>query len=228
MKETLANEPDAIVQAQEESQNRRVEVLNTSGFKGWFSQIESQVAQGLIPSLTSKEGVTIADKFSNLTELAPAQPAKSTETPIMEAITDDLKTVFGEGVESEIDTLVTEQIMPLRGKEDEEIDKPNKYLVIAIKNVLRDVMAVARVFQLTDDQLKELYSQENPEQMRAASLMSLELSLLTRSLKGIAREKGYCKKAMHEEHIWTVRGLRDVPRTGLAAIGEFIDKHLAS
>lgn len=227
MSETLINVPDPIGEIQKECQGERIEALRASGFEGWFSQLESEFNKGLIPNLIPEEGRAIADKFANLSELVPSQPSKSTETPIMEAIAGDLKVVFGEKIEPEIDTLIAEQLMPLRGS-GEISDEPNKFLAIAVENILRDVVAVARAFQLTDSQLKELYPDENPEQMRAASLENLKISLLTRSLKGEARKKGLCKKAMHEEHIWMIRGVRDVPPSSLKVIGKFIDDQLAS
>lgn len=228
MSEVLTTDPDLIGQIQKEYQDKRVEALGDSGFKGWFLQIESEINQRLVPSLTNEEGLAIARKFGNLSELTPSQSPKNTETPIMNAITDDLRIVFEEEIEPEINTLVVEQLMPLRGKEDAETSEPNKYLVMAVKNILRDVVAVARVFQLTDNQLKELYPEEDPEQMRAASLVNLELSLLIRSRKGQARERGLCRKPMHKEHVWILRGTRDVPPTSLEVIGEFIDNHLVS
>lgn len=204
-------------------ENKRREALKKSGFDEWFSQFEAQLQAGLIPPLTFEEGRLCAKRFSNLKELQPSQSTKTTETPIMTAITTDLKEVFGDSVEEEISSLVVEKLMPLRGIEITSETEPNKFLVIATKNVLRDIVAVARVFQMTDQEIKDLYPEVKPDSMREASLRNLSLSLLFRGLKGQARTEGLCAEEMHREHIWMGRGLRDIPSGGLQAIGKFIN-----
>jgi len=220
--------PEALLAAQEAFKTERIEALKDSGFSEWFLQFETQLQEGLIPSLTSEEGYLCAERFSNLEELQPSQPAKTTETPIMEAITADLKEVFGNSIDKEIATLVVAGLMPLRGINTALETEPNRFLVIATKNILRDIVAVARVFQMTDQELRNLYPEIEPEKMREASLGNLSLSLLYRGLKGQARAAGFCAKEMHEEHIWMLRGLRDIPPGGLGVIGKFIDNKLIS
>jgi hypothetical protein len=215
---------EMIREVQNVFENRRREALEKSGFDEWFSQFEAQLQAGLIPSLTFEEGRLCAERFGNLKELQPSQPTRTTETPIMTAITADLKEVFGDLIEEEISSLVVEKLMPLRGIEITPETEPNKFLAIATKNILRDVVAVARAFQMTDQEIKDLH----PEVKREASLRNLNFSLLFRGLKGEARTEGLCAEEMHQEHIWMVRGLRDIPPGGLQAIGEFIDKKTTS
>lgn len=229
MTETLPRSENEILRVVKMGfENRRVEALESSGFGSWFSHIEAQVQQGLIPDLTTQEGDLCAKRFTSLKELKPSQPIKTTETPIMEAITIDLKEVFGDSVEEEIESLVVNKLMPLRGVEIGPETESNEYLVIAVKNVLRDVVAMARVFQMTDQEIKDLYPEVEPDKMRQASLQNLSLSLLTRGLKGQTRAAGLCTRAMHQEHIWMIRGVRDVPSGGFQEIGKFIDEKLSS
>jgi hypothetical protein len=213
--------------AVQEQDSRRIEALRERGFTGWLSLFETQaVFSPITPRLTEKEGYLCAQHFGNLVELDPVQPTKSTETPIMEAIQADLEAVFGNSVIDRINVFVVTELMPLRGNKEKQGDKPNKYLAIATENVLRDIVAVARTHQMTDEKLRELYPDTDPNEMRRSSLASLQLSLFARANKGWERARGHCENVMHQEHIWILRGFRDVPPGGLTAIGGLIDSLL--
>jgi len=183
------------------------------GFAGWAEQIEKDISKRRVPELSEKEGEEIALKFEkagiNLRELIPAVPEKTTEGPIMEAIETDLRKVFGEDIVETINNFVLTELIPLRGG-----GGPNEFLAMATENLIRDIIAVARAFQL-DSGLKQ------------AALSNLEDSVLVRVRKGQKRAEGFCAKEAHQEHIWHVRGVRDVPPGGFAAIGGFIDQLLS-
>lgn len=202
---------------------KRKERLEKEGLAGWFGEIESQVNNGVIPSLTEEEGKLVSERFSqngvDLKDLKPTQPSGSEETPVMEAIDQDLAEVFGEGISEKIETFVEEKVVPLRHKPP----KNNKFLIMATKNIIRDVIALGRTFQLSDEQYNEIYPEVDPNEMRQAALENLGVSMLTRILKGNARNSGFTSKNKHIEHIWHIRGVRDVPPRSPEVLGAFID-----
>jgi hypothetical protein len=212
-------------------QKDRLRALEVEGFGGWGRVFEREFNSRLIPDLSLPEGEKMAEVFEgrgiNLRELQPTQPEKTTEAPIMAAITADLEQVFGNDIEDRIASFVKEKLMYLRDDEGTgEPEKPNRFLVMAAENVLHDFVVVARVFQLSDADLRKLYPDEEPRRIREAALANLSLSLMARLEKGDNRQAGYCRKAMHREHIWNIRGLRDIPPGGVGAIGNFLDSLL--
>lgn len=204
----------------------RIEVLRKRGFSSWFRYFEDEVGNDLIPNFSEDEGKLVAEKFTtagiNLKELRPTEPKNTTEGPLMDAINADLAAVFGSDVNDKVTTFVNSTLAPLRGKEV----KDTKFLTMATQNLLRDIASVARMFQLSDDEMLKLHPEVEPFLMRRAALENLKVSALSRTLKGMARSARLTQDEMHEEHIWFLRGVRDLPPYGLEAIGNFVDSLL--
>jgi len=141
---------------------------------------------------------------------------KRTEGPVMEAIEENLERVLGVS-KGEIEEFVREEIQPLRKKKGGEgkEEKANRFLVMAVENVLMDIVTLIRQFQ-----------REGREDLKEGALENLRLSLEIRLRKGKARKEGHCTKEEHQEHIWWCRGSRDLPPGSLERIGEFLSKVL--
>jgi len=208
----------------------RVIFLENRDLIGWASCLEQEIEGGKLPEVSLDEGRNLANLFLeedfDLKEITPTEPEGTTETPVMKAITRDLEAVFGETITADVDGLVTKKIMPLEGKGDRE--RPNRFRVIAVKNVLRNLMAVARVFQLSDQELAGLYPKTPPALMREAALNNLSFDSFVRMKKGEPRARGLLSADPHREHIWNLRGVRDLPGGSLSVIGEFLQEKIGA
>ncbi len=188
----------------------------------WLGGMENIILnENRPPSLDREQGQALANTFKEAgidisnKEFSFPQPEGTTEKPVMAAIEGALETVLGLEKE-EIRNFVREQIEPLRKSQAQKANKEkrpaNRFLVMAVENVISDILAVVRTSQKGEQQ--------------EAALSSLSLSLFIRLQKGRARENGWTSKKAHRENIWNLRGVRDLPPGSLREIGELLRKTL--